>query len=187
MSHPIPFRTRTLNPFAPMVLCLKARESRSLPGLLNIIWNEFFLLQVFKPPAFAGGFFLTDLQKLCLQMPVGSGRFFASLRRIGFASEKGRPCCGRVFCGRYSGFLAVMLSIICFADKKWRGSRKVYKIKGRTKCNEYEKFDTCSRKIAHCLSSSFLYNLFRNLIHVIILFLSLYLFLILFFIPGVCL
>lgn len=83
VSHPIPFRTRTLNPFAPMVLCLKARESRSLPGLLNIIWNEFFLLQVFKPPAFAGGFFLTDLQKLCLQMPVGSGRFFASLRRIG--------------------------------------------------------------------------------------------------------
>ena len=81
----------------------------------------------------------------------------------------------------------VMLSIIYFADKKWRGSRKVYKIKGRTKCNEYEKFDTCSRKIAHCLSSSFLYNLFRNLIHVIILFLSLYLFLILFFIPGVCL
>ena len=41
-----------------MVLCLKARESRSLPGLLNIIWNEFFLLQVFKPPAFAGGFFI---------------------------------------------------------------------------------------------------------------------------------
>lgn len=120
-------------------------------------------------------------------MPVGSGRFFASLRRIGFASEKCRPCCGRAFCGRCGGFLAVMLSIICFADKKWRGSRKVYKIKGRTKCNEYEKFDTCSRKIAHCLSSSFLYNLFRNLIHVIILFLSLYLFLILFFIPGVCL
>ena len=58
MSHPIPFRTRTLNPFAPMVLCLKARESRSLPGLLNIIRNEFFLLQVFKPPAFAGGFFI---------------------------------------------------------------------------------------------------------------------------------
>ena len=93
----------------------------------------------------------------------------------------------RVHGGRCGGFLAVMLSIICFADKKWRGSRKVYKIKGRTKCNEYEKFDTCSRKIAHCLSSSFLYNLFRNLIHVIILFLSLYLFLILFFIPGVCL
>lgn len=170
-----------------MVLCLKARESRSLPGLLNIIRNEFFLLQVFKPPAFAGGFFFNGSSETLF---TDAGRFrpvFASLRRIGFASEKCRPCCGRAFCGRCGGFLAVMLSIICFADKKWRGSRKVYKIKGRTKCNEYEKFDTCSRKIAHCLSSSFLYNLFRNLIHVIILFLSLYLFLILFFIPGVCL
>ena len=132
-------------------------------------------------------FLLTDLQKLCLQMPFGSGRFFVSLRRIGVRFGKVRSCSGRAFCGRCGGFFAVMLSIICFADKKWRGSRKVYKIKGRTKCNEYVKFDTCSRKIAHCLSSSFLYNLFRNLIHVIILFLSLYLFLILFFIPGVCL
>ena len=31
--NPIPFRTRPLNPPAPMVLCLKTRESRSLPGL----------------------------------------------------------------------------------------------------------------------------------------------------------
>ncbi len=31
--NPIPFRTRPLNPPAPMVLHLKMRESRSLPGL----------------------------------------------------------------------------------------------------------------------------------------------------------
>ena len=31
--NPIPFRTRPLNPSAPMVLCLKTRESRSPPGL----------------------------------------------------------------------------------------------------------------------------------------------------------
>ena len=33
--NPIPFRTRPLNPPAPMVLHLKMRESRSLPGLPN--------------------------------------------------------------------------------------------------------------------------------------------------------
>src|ERR1044071_2455841 len=33
VPHPIPFRTRSLSPPAPMVLCLKAWESRSLPGL----------------------------------------------------------------------------------------------------------------------------------------------------------
>ena len=32
-KHPIPFRTRKSSPSAPMVLCLKARKSRSLPGL----------------------------------------------------------------------------------------------------------------------------------------------------------
>ena len=31
--HPIPFRTRSLSLPGPMVLCLKARESRSPPGL----------------------------------------------------------------------------------------------------------------------------------------------------------
>ena len=31
--HPIPSRTRKLSPPAPMVLCLKTWESRSLPGL----------------------------------------------------------------------------------------------------------------------------------------------------------
>ena len=31
--NPIPSRTRPLNSSAPMVLCLKTRESRSLPGL----------------------------------------------------------------------------------------------------------------------------------------------------------
>ena len=36
VSHPIPFRTRSLNPLALMVLRLKARESKSLPDLPNI-------------------------------------------------------------------------------------------------------------------------------------------------------
>ena len=33
--HPIPFRTRKLSPSAPMVLCLKTRKSRTLPGNLK--------------------------------------------------------------------------------------------------------------------------------------------------------
>ncbi len=32
VPHPIPFRTRSLSPPGPMVLRLKARESRSPPG-----------------------------------------------------------------------------------------------------------------------------------------------------------
>ena len=36
VSHPIPFRTRPLNPLALMVLRLKARESKSSPDLPNI-------------------------------------------------------------------------------------------------------------------------------------------------------
>ena len=31
--YPIPFRTRKSSPLAPMVLCLKARKSRTLPAL----------------------------------------------------------------------------------------------------------------------------------------------------------
>ena len=32
-QYPIPFRTRKSSPSAPMVLCLKVWESRSLPGI----------------------------------------------------------------------------------------------------------------------------------------------------------
>ena len=35
VSHPIPSRTRSLNPLAPMVLCLKTRKSRSSPVPLS--------------------------------------------------------------------------------------------------------------------------------------------------------
>jgi hypothetical protein len=35
--HPIPFRTRSLSPPGPMVLRLKARESRSPPALLTVV------------------------------------------------------------------------------------------------------------------------------------------------------
>ena len=37
VSHPIPFRTRPLNPLALMVLRLKARESKSSPDLPNTL------------------------------------------------------------------------------------------------------------------------------------------------------
>ncbi len=36
-KNPIPSRTRPLSSSAPMVLCLKARESRSLPGLQRTV------------------------------------------------------------------------------------------------------------------------------------------------------
>ena len=35
--YPIPFRTRKSRPPAPMILCLKTRESRSLPGYFIIM------------------------------------------------------------------------------------------------------------------------------------------------------
>ena len=107
VSHPIPFRTRTLNPFAPMVLCLKARESRSLPGLLNIIRNEFFLLQVFKPPAFAGGFFINGSSETLFADAVWFRAVFCvtetdwrSLRKSSVLLWQGvlRPL-RRLFCG----------------------------------------------------------------------------------------
>src|SRR3990167_4338622 len=41
--HPIPSRTRSLSPLAPMVLRLKAWESRSLPGLQSPVKREFLL------------------------------------------------------------------------------------------------------------------------------------------------
>ena len=44
--HPIPSRTRSLSPPGPMVLRLKARESRSLPGLPNALGI------LFKTPSF---------------------------------------------------------------------------------------------------------------------------------------
>ena len=40
VPHPIPFRTRSLSPPEPMVLRLKARESRSPPGLPGGQRNE---------------------------------------------------------------------------------------------------------------------------------------------------
>ena len=43
-THPIPSRTRPLSPSAPIVLCLKAWESRTLPGLSNARRPESSLL-----------------------------------------------------------------------------------------------------------------------------------------------
>ena len=55
VSHPIPFRTRPLNPLALMVLCLKTRESKSLPDLLN---TPFSLVYDCCSPAEKQGFFM---------------------------------------------------------------------------------------------------------------------------------
>ena len=49
MPHPIPFRTRPGKSAAPMVLCLKARESRSLPGLLVTLFAYNGLVKTFLP------------------------------------------------------------------------------------------------------------------------------------------
>ena len=46
VSHPIPFRTRTLNLFALMVLCLKTRESKSLPDLLTSCLLSFLIYNI---------------------------------------------------------------------------------------------------------------------------------------------
>ena len=40
VPHPIPSRTRSLSPLALMVLRLKARESKSLPGQLKLAMNN---------------------------------------------------------------------------------------------------------------------------------------------------
>ena len=60
VSHPIPFRTRPLNPFTPMVLCLKTRESRSSPVLLSSVsLNHYSIfLNPFMSPAPSRRFFL---------------------------------------------------------------------------------------------------------------------------------
>ena len=50
--HPIPFRTRSLSPSGPMVLRLKARESRSPPGLPSRYETEPFSFAI---SAFAAG------------------------------------------------------------------------------------------------------------------------------------
>ena len=52
VSHPIPFRTRTLNLLAPMVLCLKARESRSLPDLQTALFPFLFIVVYMKKPCY---------------------------------------------------------------------------------------------------------------------------------------
>ena len=46
--HPIPFRTRSLSLPGPMVLCLKARESRSLPSLSSSSANALNLTRIQK-------------------------------------------------------------------------------------------------------------------------------------------
>lgn len=58
VKHSIPSRTRQWNPYEPMVLCLKARESRSLPDFqstLLILYSTYLQLNVFLP--FSGRFF----------------------------------------------------------------------------------------------------------------------------------
>ena len=57
VPHPIPFRTRSLSPPEPMVLRLKARESRSPPGLpggYQILCMRFSRTSSFALPFAAG-------------------------------------------------------------------------------------------------------------------------------------
>jgi hypothetical protein len=57
--NPIPFRTRPLNFSAPMILRLKTRESRSLPGLPSAEKDSSSLLihsQNFEPPPLGAAF-----------------------------------------------------------------------------------------------------------------------------------
>ena len=41
-QYPIPYRTRKSSPSAPMVLCLKAWESRTLPGNKYFKYFKYF-------------------------------------------------------------------------------------------------------------------------------------------------
>ena len=66
--HTIPFRTRTLRAPAPMVLCLKAWESRTLPGLLSVK-----ILSLYN---FLSHFILINCMKVCV---VGTGYVGLSL------------------------------------------------------------------------------------------------------------
>ncbi len=97
VPHPIPFRTRSLSPPAPMVLCLKARESRSLPGLLSQMpsrSNERGLSHDFAsfPEANA------RLGRLCGPRPLGRigprSRFWT--RPSGYRSRGGKGSAGRI-------------------------------------------------------------------------------------------
>ena len=54
LKNPIPSRTRPLNAPAPMVLCLKARESRSPPGLPSALVSHSLSRHTARPPALRG-------------------------------------------------------------------------------------------------------------------------------------
>ena len=72
--HPIPSRTRSLSLSAPMVLCLKARESRSLPGLSKIYSNYKAFLHITKHPVHLVGVFYCARPSLILsQLRKGDG------------------------------------------------------------------------------------------------------------------
>ena len=47
--YPIPFRTRKSSPSAPMVLCLKAWKSRTLPALqITVNYENKKLVKIYK-------------------------------------------------------------------------------------------------------------------------------------------
>lgn len=74
--------------------------------------------------------FFTDLQKLCLQMPVGLGRFFVSLRRIGFASEKfGLALAGRSAAAA-AAFLRSCFPLYVLRTKNGEAQGRYTKLKG---------------------------------------------------------
>ena len=100
VSHPIPFRTRPLNLSTPMVLCLKARESRQLPDLLTA---SLLLYVVFYPFVPDKGVSFYPPCKLIF-FPVGKTvmRFHSCQRayskRMPFTAAVIFPCAGGYYC-----------------------------------------------------------------------------------------
>src|SRR5689334_1943154 len=66
--NPIPSRTRPLNFPAPMVVRLKTRESRSLPGLPRTEFPLHMFDQRSRRGGIRGGFFVASVQAAAMQL-----------------------------------------------------------------------------------------------------------------------
>src|ERR1700682_5881031 len=78
--NPIPSRTRPLNFPAPMVVRLKTRESRSLPGLPRTEFPLHDIEQDSRRGFFRGGFFCAGIIRSSGRYPSGNGRLVDRLR-----------------------------------------------------------------------------------------------------------
>ena len=82
-QNPIPFRTRPLNTSAPMVLCLKARESRSPPSLESLQNPS---QQTTKAPPKSGAFCVQNTSARGGGVTVPAQRWHYCDRRSGTSS-----------------------------------------------------------------------------------------------------